>query len=125
MVAFGLVLTSVVSLAGDRDYRLTLPPVIFAVPGAEMNVFFANTVLVNPGREDEIRFQAECAVGTADAEKWTLNANEAEVGDRRFVLRVLDSGSGKVLEEAESVVRVVPGNAGVGRMLVCSSSAIA
>ncbi len=112
-IELGLMLTAAVSAAGDRDHRLTLPPAIYAVPGSEMNVFFANTVLVAPGREKEIRFQAECAVGTIDAQKWTLNAADSEVGEHRFVLRVLDPEGGKVLEEAQSVVRVVPRNAGV------------
>lgn len=91
--------------------RLTLPPVVHAVPGVEMNLHFANTVLA-PGTAPE--FTVRCEVGRVLSNRWTLAAMPGQVGEHPLSLRVTDSKT-RVTTEARCVVRVVPPDAGRGR----------
>ena len=47
--------------AAPASLRLTLPPTIYAVPGVEMNLYFANAILAAP--TEEYSFTATCDVG--------------------------------------------------------------
>lgn len=91
--------------------RLTLPPVIRAVPGVEMNLHFANTVLA-PGGAPE--FNVRCGAGRVLTNRWTLTATPAQVGDHPLSLRVSDPAT-RGTDEARTVVRVVPQDAGKSR----------
>lgn len=104
------------------DLRLTLPPTIYATPGVEMNLYFANTVLVEPGKEGEFKFTVDCEIGESDDERWSLTATPAEIGSHQIRLRV---EAGGVSQMAETQVRVVPRNAGSDReisMLIIGDS---
>lgn len=90
-----------------RPLRLTLPPVIYAVPGVEMNLHFANVVLAS----NPLTFTVQCAIGRALSNRWSLTATPAEAGEHRLSLRVTDPKT-RATEEASTVVRVVPANAG-------------
>lgn len=94
-----------------RGLRLTLPPVIHAVPGVELNLHFANTVLAPAGAPE---FTVRCDVGRALSNRWTLTATPAQAGDHPLHLRVTDPAT-RGTEEARTVVRVVPPDAGKGR----------
>lgn len=39
---------------GERLFRLTLPPTVYAVPGVEMSLHFENTVLVAEGQHNGV-----------------------------------------------------------------------
>ena len=94
--------------------RLLLPPVLYAVPGVEMNVYFDNVVLVvNPSN---YVFDVTCAKGMQQRERWTLNPKPEDVGGHAFALEVRD-GTNAVIARAESQLRVVPADAGAGREL--------
>ena len=115
IVAAGLyLLAALATLTAQENVRLTLPPEIYAVPGVEMNVYFANTVLVEREKDGNLAYAVECAVGTADASRWTLNAAPAQVGSHPFKLTVKDA-AGKVLGSAKSNVVISPAEAGNGR----------
>lgn len=92
------------ALAGTTGkFRLTLPPVVYAMPGVEMSLYFENTVLVAEGQK--VTFEVECALGTTEARRWTLNATEQQVGSMPLKLKVKDE-SGQVVEEATTRVHV-------------------
>ncbi len=92
--------------------RLTLPPTVYAVPGVPMNLHFANTVLTKP--EVVPAFAVECGVGQALSNRWTLTATAAQVGRHPLALRA-GLSSGGAQERAQTVVQVVPPDAGKGR----------
>lgn len=92
--------------------RLTLPPTVYAVPGVPMNLHFANVVLAAP--EAVPSFAVECGVGLSLSNRWTLTATAAQVGRHPLTLRASPAAGG-VPEHAQTVVQVVPADAGKGR----------
>jgi lysophospholipase L1-like esterase len=86
-----------------------LPPVIYAVPGVEMNVFFRNIVL----RDDikKLRFKTECKVGKTQANHWTITPDKSQAGRYPFSVTTLDV-KGKKLGYAQSKLVITPANAG-------------
>jgi lysophospholipase L1-like esterase len=111
-------------VAFAESLRLILPPVIHAVPGVEMTVEFANTVLLAPGAEESVSFRCECPVGRVEAGRWRLNAGTAEVGEHPFRLTVLDR-LGRPVASAETRLIVSPASAGDGceiRLLLIGDS---
>ncbi|MGB0582453.1 MAG: SGNH/GDSL hydrolase family protein [Limisphaerales bacterium] len=94
-------------LTAEASVRLTLPPHIYAVPGGEMNVFFANTVLVGAG--NKVSFECECPIGEVKSDRWTLVAKDAHVGRHSFQLTVKD---GERVETAKTTLVVSPRRAG-------------
>jgi len=102
--------------------RLLLPPVIYATPGIECNVYLRNTVLVLD--MDDYAFDVRCDQGRQWRERWTYTPEAGEAGDYPITIRVFD-GQNKLLAEASSVVRVTPAEAGaadpVGVLLVGAS----
>ena len=49
--------------------RLILPPVVYAVAGTEVNLYFQNLILTPPGRV--WIFDVACAKGQQQVERWT------------------------------------------------------
>lgn len=83
--------------------RLLLPPVIYAVPGIESNVYFDNVVLVlDP---DDYAFDVVCAKGKQMAERWTFTPEAKEAGDYPFEVIVRDEANAP-LARARSILRV-------------------
>ena len=99
----------------NSKVRLTLPPTIYAVPGMEMNVYYANVVLaINAKR---YQFEVLCPKGKAEAERWTFKPTAADVGEFPFEMRVRDK-SRVVVAYQKTMVRVAPANAGAGKSIV-------
>lgn len=91
--------------------RLMLPPRFYAVPGIETNVYFDNVCLVvNPA---DLAFDVTCAKGRQQAERWTCVPTDTDVGEFPFVIEVRDAANALVAR-AESVLQIVPGDAGAG-----------
>ena len=91
---------------------LTLPKVIYAVPGVEMNVYFDNvTLAINPWN---YAFDVTCAKGTQQAERWTFTPTDKDLGDHPFVLEVRDDRNA-IIDRATSTIRVVPRDTGADR----------
>ena len=108
------------SVAGP--IRLCLPPVIHAVPGVEMNVYFDNVVLAI--RPDNYAFDVDCPLGTQQAERWTCTPSAKQSGDHAFHLKVCDQQN-QVVAEGRSIVRVASADAGADKpvsMLVIGDS---
>jgi len=100
------------SSAEDAALRLTLPPVVYAVPGVETGVYFDNLILSPDSAA--YRFRVGGRRGTADAARWTFTPSARDVGDHRLRVTVEDA-NGKRLQEAVTTLRVVPAEAGKGR----------
>ncbi|MCX7426282.1 MAG: GDSL-type esterase/lipase family protein [Planctomycetia bacterium] len=102
--------------------RLCLPPVIHAVVGVEMNVYFDNVVLAI--RPEAYAFDVNCPLGIQQNERWTLTPSADQVGSQPFELTVRDDRN-QVLARGRSIINVVPADAGVDRpvtMLVIGDS---
>lgn len=94
--------------------RLALPPVLYAVVGQEMNVYFDNVVLVvDP---TDYVFDVTCPRGIQQAERWTCLAAPNEVGSCPFMLEVRD-GQNTIIARATSRLEIVPADAGKDRNL--------
>jgi lysophospholipase L1-like esterase len=102
--------------------QLTLPPVIYAVPGIEANLYFDNVVRSpDPGK---YIFAVDAELGTTEKNRWTVTPTAAQVGDHPLTVTVRDA-EGKTAQAdgaqadapvtARTIVRVVPPNAGAGR----------
>jgi lysophospholipase L1-like esterase len=93
-----------VTAADAAAIELTLPPVLYAVPGLETNIYFENTVLViNPAN---LAFDVTCAKGMQHHERWTFTPKPEDVGAHPFTLAVYGEGN-RLLAEASTVVQVV------------------
>ena len=85
--------------------RLVLPPVIYAVPGIETNIYFDNVVLVlNPAN---YAFEAICAKGIQLSERWTFTPKDEDAGEYPIEIVVRDE-SNAIVARATSKVRVTP-----------------
>lgn len=98
--------------------RLVLPERIHAVPGIECNVYFDNVVLMLDTAA--VAFDAECARGVQQSERWTFTPRKDDVGEYPFVLEVRDADN-RLLARASSTLAVAPSGAGDGRIasLLC------
>lgn len=116
-IALALVLVGLVSpwaTAAKNTLRLGLPPATYAVPGVETNIYWDNVVLTRT--PEQYRFSAQCDLGRSEARRWTLTPTAADVGEHRLTISVSDS-TGRLLDNASTVLRVVPAQAGQGRKL--------
>lgn len=85
--------------------RLLLPPVIYAVPRIEANLYFDNVVLVL--NLDNYTFDVICDKGIQLAERWTFTPNGQDVGEYPIEVVVRDE-TNAVVARGRSTVRVVP-----------------
>jgi lysophospholipase L1-like esterase len=92
--------------------RLLLPPIIYAAPGREANLYFDNVVLAPPGRD--YLFDVTCAKGAQQEERWTWTPTEKDSGDYALSLEVRDSDD-RVLATGSTLVRVAKADAGAGK----------
>lgn len=102
------------SAAPVHSPRLLLPPVIYAAPGREANLYFDNVVLAPRGRI--YLFDVTCAKGRQQEERWTWTPAENESGDYALALEVRDQED-KVVAQGKTVVRVAKAGAGQGQAL--------
>ena len=104
------------TIHASASVRLTLPPQIYAVSGVEMNVHFANTILIEADQAGTVSFRCECPVGKSTTDRWTLNATDKQAGRHPFKLSVINQ-AGKTIGTAESELVVSSGNQGQGRKI--------
>ena len=96
------------------DVNLLLPPVVYAVAGREMSVYFANLFPVDLPADWTVRVEA--GIGRQFQDRWTLKAEAKETGEHPFALSVHDR-RGREMARAATVVRVAPAPAGNGRRI--------
>ena len=100
--------------APPAGVRLLLPADIYAVPGHEINIYFDNIVLV-PNIRNYI-FDADCAKGRQDEDRWRFVPAATDVGDHPLQVKVLD-GEMNTLGEGSTTVHVIPADAGTGESM--------
>ena len=103
------------SLKADPvSLQLTLPPAWYGVPGVPISLYYDNVVLTE--HPESYRFEVHCDIGDAEAQRWTVTPADKDVGDHPMEVVVKDA-QGKVLERAQTTLRIAPRNAGSGREL--------
>ena len=85
--------------------RLLLPPVIYAVPGIEANVYFDNIVLVL--NRSRYAFDVDAPKGNQLAERWTFTPTDKDIGEFPIEIAVRDEQN-QTVARARTIVRVVP-----------------
>ncbi|OQA80540.1 MAG: GDSL-like Lipase/Acylhydrolase [Lentisphaerae bacterium ADurb.Bin242] len=96
-----------------KNERLQLPPVIYAVPGMEMNIYFDNVFLsVNPSN---YIFQVTCPIGRNDEKRWRVIPTEEAAGIHELKLEVSDDTG--IIAEAATRIVIPPADAGKGRKI--------
>ncbi len=104
VLAAGEAIPPALPAAAAQYLELTLPPVLYAVPGIETNLYFESTVLaINPAN---LAFDVTCAKGVQQRERWTFVPKPEDIGTVPFTLTVYGEGN-RLLAEATSVVTVV------------------
>ena len=92
--------------------RLLLPPVIYAAPGREANLYFDNIVLQSkPGR---FLFDVTCEKGIQHEDRWFWTPDEA--GDFPLQIEVQDEDGG-VLASAQTIIHVAHSESGADKTL--------
>ena len=94
--------------------QLTLPPVWYGVPGVPVSLYYDNVVLTK--KPETYQFEVKCDIGSSEARRWTVTPADKDVGDHTLQVTVKD-GAGKVLEVAQTKLRIAPKDAGAGREL--------
>lgn len=92
--------------------RLVLPPMVYAVVGQEMSVYFDNLALMLNAQN--YAFDVECAKGRQQEERWTFTPGADDVGEHGFRVLVRDEQN-QLLARGNCIVRVLPAAAGDGR----------
>lgn len=82
---------------------LTLPPVLYAVVGQELNLYYDSVILAPPGQHYLVKIT--CAKGKQQAERWVLNPTEAGLFPLTMELRDLED---HVVASAKTSVHVAP-----------------
>lgn len=85
--------------------RLVLPPVVYATPDIECNIYFDNIILTLD--RDDYAFDVQCERGMQLSERWAYTPAQQDVGEYPITIRVLDS-SNTLVASRSSVLRVVP-----------------
>jgi lysophospholipase L1-like esterase len=91
-----------------RPYDLLLPPVIYAVVGHEMNLYFDNLIAGESSRYD---FDVHAGIGRHRNDRWTCVPEQP--GDYPLTVEVY-SEEGDRLAEAHTVIRVKPAGSAPG-----------
>lgn len=101
--------------SGDiNTCRLILPPVVYAVAGTEVNLYFQNLILTPPGRV--WIFDVSCAKGRQQVERWTWVPKDEDAGDLPLALEVRNADD-KVVANGKTTIRVTRASAGQGQPL--------
>ena len=85
--------------------RLVLPPVIYAVPGIEANLYLDNVILALNRRN--YAFDVICDKGILLDERWTFTPQAKDVGEYPIEVWVRDK-SNAIIARGRSLLRVVP-----------------
>jgi lysophospholipase L1-like esterase len=89
------------ALAGKL--RLVLPPVIYATPDVECNLYFDNAVLTT--NVENYAFDVKCDLGLQMSERWAVTPTKSDAGDHPIAVEVRDKENALVAR-GESIVRV-------------------
>jgi len=100
------------SLAGDL--QLTLPPVVYATPDVPMSIYHDNIILTE--KPESYRFEFRCPLGMSEPRRWTVKAEDKDVGDHPVEITIKDP-SGQIVESGRLTLHISPRQAGEGKSL--------
>lgn len=103
MLLFGAAASGAEAEALAGKVRLVLPPVIYATPGVECNLYFDNAILTTS--EGNYAFDVKCDIGLQMSERWAVTPSKGDAGDHPIVVEVRDK-TNELVARGESVVRV-------------------
>jgi lysophospholipase L1-like esterase len=83
--------------------RLVLPPVIYATPEVECNLYFDNAILTTS--VENYTFDVKCNIGLQMSERWAVTPTNDNVGHHPIIVDVRDN-SNQLVARGESIVRV-------------------
>ncbi len=83
--------------------RLILPPIVYAVPGIECNIYYDNIILTL--NVHNFAFDVTCPKGLQFQERWAYTPTAEEVGDYPVTIEIRDD-SNKVVARGRTTVRV-------------------
>jgi lysophospholipase L1-like esterase len=106
--------TAMICRAGENKLPLELPPVVYAVPGIESNIYFDNLVLTINSRN--YAFEVKCSKGRNNADRWSFTPNADDIGTYDWNLKVYDSAN-QVVAAGSTKLTVVPADAGKDRKI--------
>ncbi len=96
------------------ELQLTLPPVVYAVPGVPISLHHDNLVLTQT--PEHYRFEFACKLGKNEERRWTVTPANGDAGDHPLGVTVKDA-AGKVLEQGSTTLHVSPRKAGADKPL--------
>ncbi|MDD5728649.1 MAG: GDSL-type esterase/lipase family protein [Victivallales bacterium] len=95
-----------------EELPMQVPPVIYAVPGIECNVYFENLVLtLNPA---DYAFDVDCLKGHNDTKRWRFIPENKDNGTFTWRIRVFNSRN-QMVASGESRLIVIPRSPGKGK----------
>ena len=114
VLMLALMLTSLLlSGAPGMQDKLILPEKIYAVPGIESNIYYAQIFrTINPANYS---FEFVCKKGNNEAKRWHYTPKKGDEGSYDVTLRVWDDDG--VVAEAKSQLIVTPADAGKDKNL--------
>ena len=101
-------------LQGAEPLQLTVPPLLFAVPGVPMSIYNDNVVLTE--HPENYRFEVKCDVGTNESRRWTVTPTDQQQGDHAMEI-IVKTQDNQELQRAKTTLRIAPRKAGEGREL--------
>lgn len=88
--------------------RLLLPPVIYAVPGVECNIYFSNIFLcIN---QDNFVFDVDCAKGSNGLRRWFFTPGEKDAGEYPLTINVYNDNG--LVASGKTYIKVSPADSG-------------
>lgn len=92
--------------------QLTLPPMIYGVPGLPISIYFDDIILSKS--LEKYHFNIISDLGETKETRWTVIPNDFQVGVHRIKIEILDA-SNMLLEVAETQLYIAPRDAGFGK----------
>ncbi len=86
--------TPIAPLSASSAINLTLPKILYAVPGIETNLYFDNIILTT--NTANFAFDITCSKGRQFAEKWSFTPKAEDVGDYPISLSVYNEANAVV-----------------------------
>lgn len=93
----------------EQSLALTLPPVIYAVPGIKTEIFYDN--IVRTQNPDMYTFDIQSRLGKSESRHWWLTPNANDIGEHNLIVTVR-SADGTQQAVASTTLKVVPASAG-------------
>jgi len=92
--------------------RLLHPPVIYAAPGIESNIYFENLGLIlNPAN---YAFDVTCSRGVQMRDRWTYTPADDHAGEYPIIIAVLNEAN-EIIASVSALIKVAPKTSGPER----------